>query len=194
MPAEPSYLADLMARHQAGDPTAFEELYRVTVESVERFLGRWAATGAERDDLVQEIFLQVHRARRTYRPGLPFEPWLFAIARHVALGSARTRRRRWSREIGMDELPQRPAEPGAFEPDPILGRRLGAALSSLPADQRDLLRLAHVEDLSSPEIAARVGASPGAVKVRLHRIHRRLRGWLGPAGSEPAGGDPRESS
>jgi RNA polymerase sigma-70 factor, ECF subfamily len=194
MSTDPSRIADLMARHQAGDSKAFEELYRMTVEAVERFQSRWSSNAAERDDLVQETFLQVHRARRTYRPGMPVEPWLFAIARHVALVSARTRRRRWSREVGMDELPQRPAEAEASQPDPILGRRLDAALSSLPADQRDLLRLAHFEDLSSPEIAARVGASPGAVKVRLHRIHRRLRGWLGPTGPEPGSGDPKEGS
>ncbi len=91
-------LADLMVRYQAGDQSASERIYYLTVNAVERYLELWADS-ARHADLVEETYLQVHRARRTYRPQLPFRPWLFAIARHVGSSAPRSRRRRWSREV-----------------------------------------------------------------------------------------------
>ena len=90
-------LAELMVRYQAGDQSASERIYYLTVNAVERYLERWADS-ARHADLVQETYLQVHRARRTYRRQLPFRPWLFSIARHVGFCASRSRRRRWSRE------------------------------------------------------------------------------------------------
>ncbi len=166
----------LMVRYQSGDQSAFEEIYRLTVDSIESYLRRWAdATG--RPDLVQETYLQVHRARRTYRPDLPFRPWLFAIARHVALWSLRTQKRRWSREVGVDRFPETaPLE--TPEPDVLARRRLEEALARLPAEQREVVWLAQVEGMSSVEISKVTGSTPGAIKVRLHRANHKLRSWL----------------
>ena len=83
----------LMARHQAGDRSAFESLYErlgpaviAYLDAIEPGLGRDAR-------LVNEVFLAIHRARRSYDPRRPFEPWAIAIARHVvlSLSSARFR-------------------------------------------------------------------------------------------------------
>lgn len=166
---------DLMVRYQGGDQSAFDEIYRLTIAGLERYLGRWARA-AERDDLVQGTYLQVHRARRTYRPELPFRPWLYAIARHVALWSRRTRRRRWSREIGVEEYPEQPT--AAPQPDALLRRRLEEAIARLPAGQREVVWLAQVEGMSSAEISRVTGATQGAIKVRLHRANAKLRSWL----------------
>ena len=168
-------LPGLMARYQAGDLAAFDEIYRLTVGAVEGYLGRWARSTA-REDLVQETYLQVHRARRTYRPGLPFRPWLFSIARHVALWAARTRRRRWSREIGVEEYPENAAaEPGT---DFLMRRKLEEAIARLPANQREVVWLSQVEGMTSAEISRVIGVTPGAIKVRLHRANMKLRVWL----------------
>lgn len=165
-------LGALMARYQAGDAAAFEEIHALMAPSVQGYLGRWVGReGAS--DLVQETFLRVVQARRTYRPGTSFRPWLFAIARHVALDARRKHRRRWSREVGVDELPELPVmPPGAEHLD---GVRLREALERLPDDQREVVWLARVEGMTAAEIAKVVGASPGAVKVRLHRASARLR-------------------
>ena len=169
-------MPDLMARYQAGDLGAFEEIYRETVQEVAQYLARHAEA-RDRSDLVQEVYLQVHRARRAYRCDLPFRPWLIAIARHVALMAARRRRRKSGREVQVEEYPE--LANAAVETD-VLGRRqLARALQTLPPEQRETLRLAHVEDLTSVEIGRLLGATPGAVKVRLHRARLRLRSWFG---------------
>ena len=166
---------DLMVRYQAGDEFAFEEIYRLTVDTVSGYLGRWARS-TSRDDLVQETYLQVHRARRTYRPDLPFRPWLFSIARHVALWAARTRKRRWSREIGMDNYPEK----ASVEPqsDFLMRRRVEEAIAGLPANQREVVWLAQIEGMSSGEMSRVIGVTPGAIKVRLHRANMKLRAAL----------------
>src|SRR5260370_335833 len=91
--------AQLMTRFLSGDTAAFDDLYRQTVGAVEAYLRRWTR-GAPVDDLAQETYLQVLRARRAYRPQTPLLPWLLAIARHVALRHRRTHARRWGRGRG----------------------------------------------------------------------------------------------
>ncbi len=172
-PSDP--FPELMIRYQGGDHSAFDEIYQLTVGSLESYLGRWARSTA-RDDLVQETYLQVHRARRTYRPELPFRPWLYAIARHVALWALRTHRRRWSREIGVEVYPEETtAKP---QPDVLMRRRLEEAIARLPANQQEVVWLAQVEGMNSAEISRVIGVTPGAIKVRLHRANMKLRSWL----------------
>src|SRR5687768_11169481 len=86
-------LQNLMRRYQEGDEEAFVQIYRLMAGPIQRYLSRF--TDASRvGDLAQETFLQMHRARRTYRSELPFRPWLYAIARHVALQGLRKQGRR----------------------------------------------------------------------------------------------------
>ncbi|HEX4824278.1 MAG TPA: sigma-70 family RNA polymerase sigma factor [Candidatus Polarisedimenticolaceae bacterium] len=165
-------LAALMARWQAGDPGAFDEVYAATAGAVTGYLGRWFGSAAA-PDLVQETYLRVVEARRTYRPDMPFRPWLFAIARHVALDAHRRRKRHASRELVTDELPEVPVRASAEEH--VNGGRLVESLRKLPAGQDELVWLAKVEGMTSTEIGRIVGASPGAVKVRLHRALNRLK-------------------
>ena len=165
-----------MVQYQAGNPRAFESIYRLTARTVAGYVSRWSDAGPT-DDLVQDVFLEVIRARRTYRPEMPFRPWLFAIASHVGMNTARRRRRKYDRETAIDEVPP---ENLAEQPGPDLLRwRLEKALVRLPKDQQDVVWLARVEGMTSKEIGAVVGASPGAVKVRLHRAESKLREWLG---------------
>lgn len=169
-------LAALMARYQAGDAAAFDEIYRLTADSVEAFLRQWTSPSAAKD-LVQETYLRMLQARRSFRPELPFRPWLYSIARHVAQDARRTYARRWSKEVGVDELPEPPSP--VAEPDVLMRDRLFAALEKLPPDQREAVWLSRVEGMTSVEIGKVVGASPGAVKVRIHRAGIKLREWLG---------------
>ncbi len=175
------HLSALMARFQAGDETAFDEMYRLSLPSVTGFLGRLASRDAA-DDLVQETFLRVIEARRTFRAGAPFRPWFFAIARHVALDARRRWWRRRAREVAVVVLPERPVAPPAE--NHLDGARLAELVCQLPEDQREVVWLARVEGMTSAEIAQIVGASPGAVKVRLHRATVKLREWFGADGGE----------
>lgn len=85
------------------------------------FLTTLCRETAHAADLLQQTYLQVHRARRSFRPGLPLRPWAFAIARHVWLMDVRTRSRRPSAVAEVPDLPvpaavERLADSGRFLP------------------------------------------------------------------------------
>jgi RNA polymerase sigma factor (sigma-70 family) len=176
-------LAQLMTRFQSGDGAAFEALYRLTTGSVEAYLRRFTRGGPV-DDLAQETYLQVLRARRAYRPQVPFLPWLLAIARHVALRQRRTHARRWAREVASEAHMA-----AAVAPLPTDGASrldLERALGELAPQEQELVWLAWVEGFTGAEIAAVTGLTAGAVKVRLHRLGKRLRGARPVARAQPA--------
>jgi RNA polymerase sigma-70 factor (ECF subfamily) len=142
------------------------EAYRAVLEDISplllRWLRRWLADSPDLADVYQDTLVHVHRARHTYDPGRPFEPWLFAIARHCAADHARRRRQRaW--EVLVDELPDVAAE---SDPD---RRALVDALRTLPRPQREAFSMLKLEGLSVGAAAARAGVTPGALKVRAHR-------------------------
>src|SRR5687767_8901466 len=88
-------LVELMKAYQAGDLGAFERLYAALVDDVGRYFSNATRNRGMAEDLVQDTFLEMHRARRTYNPPLPVRPWVFGIARNVL---ARSRRTAWIRE------------------------------------------------------------------------------------------------
>src|SRR5262245_11788480 len=87
-------LRALMRAYQAGSLEAFEALYAGLATPLRQYLASIARDRGHAPDLLQDTFLQVHRSRHTYRPALPVRPWIFAIARHVALMDRRTAARR----------------------------------------------------------------------------------------------------
>lgn len=171
----PDDLPGLMARYQAGDEAAFDELYERLARSMRGYLRTMVPMGSDVEDLLQNAFLQLHRSRQSYLPGQPVRPWVFAIARHVGLMARRSSGRRGKREVQpMDELPE----------VAILSRAAGAldrialgrALQALAEPGREALWLHHVEGFSFREIAAVQGISETAAKVRAHRALAVLRG------------------
>ena len=87
-------LRELMRAYQSGRFEAFDDLYAAIAPPLRRYLLSQARDAAKSDDLVQETFLQLHRARHTYDPAYPVMPWAMAIARHVWLMDRRTLSRR----------------------------------------------------------------------------------------------------
>lgn len=172
-------LPELMLRYQAGDALAFEALYGLLARSLRGYLRTFVPRGTEVEVLVQDTFLQLHRSRRSYLPGEPVRPWVFAIARHVGLMARRGAGRRGKHEVqSSEELPE----------IPTVGRAAGladrlylnGALWSLPESQREAVWLHHVVGLSFREIAAVQGTTETAAKVRSHRglvaLRERLQG------------------
>jgi RNA polymerase sigma-70 factor (ECF subfamily) len=173
-------LRALMLRYQQGDHDAVRELYARTAPAIRGFLGRWSDR-TKTQDLTQETFLQSHRARRTFRPELPLLPWMFAIARHVGLQHLRSQGRRIVTQQGDDELLAAVArsDEGAFAARHDLER----AMQALTVEQRELVWLADVEGFSAAEIARITGATEGAVRVRLHRTHQKMKSAIGGEGT-----------
>jgi RNA polymerase sigma-70 factor (ECF subfamily) len=162
--------AQWMAQAQRGDGTAYRALLDEIGPAIARFLSRRVRDREDLADAYQDTFLALHRARHTYQPLRPIEPWLFAIARNVAADHGRRRQRRARYEILTDTAP----EP-VVEPERDLGLQLNMALRALPNRQREALQLLKLQGLSVAEAAARAGTTPGALKVRAHRAYVALK-------------------
>jgi RNA polymerase sigma-70 factor (ECF subfamily) len=171
-------LCELMIAYQQGDARAFEALYGRLSPQIGGYLRALCRDAARAEDLMQDVFLQVHRARHTYMPPRPVKPWIYAIARNVFLMRRRAGGRRERRETTVaDALPEVPV-PAEVE---TLGDRdaVRKALAHVPEDRREVLLLHHVWGLSFREIGAAVGISEAAAKLRAHRGIRVLRAVLG---------------
>lgn len=174
--ADADRLRALMVAYQAGDIDAFEGLYALLAPQMARWLRSQAGDPSHVDDLVQETFLQMHRARHTYDPSYPVAPWAFAICRHVWLMYRRARSRRPETSVAID--PER--FPVRADADTYVERAdVWEALAGLPGAQRKPLVWHHVFGLSFREIAARLGIRESAAKLRSSRgmadLRRRLR-------------------
>lgn len=157
-----------------GDRAAFEALFR---RFAPRFLGlfrRSTLSDALANDLVQNTFLQIHRARKDYRVGAPVRPWVFAIAMNTRRDHFRAVKRR---PITTTEPSAEPSQ--APDASTATERAVRRALAELPEAQREVVLLHYYEGLSMAEVAHAVGASRSAVKVRAHRAYQVLRDILG---------------
>lgn len=170
-------LRTLMAAYQRGDLDAFDRLYAALERDLWRFLRARCHDPQRVDDLLQETFLQIHRSRRSYLPGLPVRPWVYAIAKRVFLMHVRTVKRRESREtteLSMAPEPEVPSASGRVADRAMLV----SALRQVPPDGRRAFLLHHWRGLSFQEIAARLGIAPSAAKLRSSRAASRLRRLL----------------
>lgn len=165
----------------AGDTSAFDELFARWAPHLRRLLGRRVARSQDADELVQETFLRLHRARRDYRQGSPLRPWLVTIALNVEREFLRKGRRRPLELVEVVDERVARTEP------PATAARLDVhrALASLPDDQRQAIELHWLAGLTFPEVAKAVGASLSAVKVRAHRGYARMRDTLSQEGEKP---------
>lgn len=164
-------LVELMTRYQAGDARAFDELFQALQGRILSYLLHRTRNREAAEDLFQEVFMKLHRHRDTWLPGSPVEPWIFAIARHCA--DDRGRKLARTKEDAVEQLEAVAPEPERL-PDEVV-----AALAQLPDGAREVLVLTKVEGLTSEEAARRLGTTPGAVKLRVHRAVGRLRALLG---------------
>jgi len=163
-------LSQWMARAQAGDGESYRTLLDAIGPSVLSFLSRRIADRAEIEDAYQETLIAVHRARHTYQPRRPIEPWLFAIARNVAADYRRRGRRRTYREILSDSIPEQPVESA-----PGVEMQLNEALRQLPPRQREALEMLKLEGLSVVQAASRAGTTTTALRIRAHRAYAALK-------------------
>jgi RNA polymerase sigma-70 factor (ECF subfamily) len=164
--SEDTELRTLMVLYQRGELDAFDELYRRLLPRIRAMLGRRGLPPAVLDDLVQDTFLQLHRARHTYNPSYPVTPWAAAIARHVALMHHRAASRRPQVTMEVDEA----TVPVPAEVERFADRAaVRDALAALPPGRRRPIVWHHVFGLSFREIALRLGIGEDAAKLRSSR-------------------------
>jgi RNA polymerase sigma factor (sigma-70 family) len=171
----------LMARYQNGERAAFERLFSNLAPRVHGFFLRSFGDVATADDLLQQTFLKLHRAKDAYRPGERVKPWVFAIAANVRMDELR-RRLRLAEDAGDEQVDRALEAAGRSEPDgeqlfegAELSSRVRAALQRLPPSQRTVIELNRFEGLSLGEVGKALGISEGAAKLRAFRGYEQLR-------------------
>lgn len=157
----------------AGDPAAFDALYREYGPRLRAFLRQLVGSAHAAEDLTQELFMQLWRRPEGFDPQRgTLSAYLFGMARHHA---AEWWRRRKPEDLGLD-LSTDPRTEKNFERDSTIGDALG----HLPEEQRALLWLREVEGQSYAELAEILKIPLGTVRSRLHAAREALRQiWLG---------------
>ncbi len=185
---------ELMMRLARGEVGGFECLLARHRTPVVHFLYRMVQDREAAEELAQEVFLRVYRARGRYRPTARFTTWLYRIATNLALNWLR-HERRCGRLCGL-EPDGRSAEPrGSCEApsvEELLWRRtqierVRRAVAALPARQRAVVLLHKYHGMDYEQIAAALGCSVQAVKSLTFRAYANLRRALVPPASESAG-------
>jgi RNA polymerase sigma-70 factor (ECF subfamily) len=160
----------------SGYQNADEQAARALIERLSPLLLRYflaqASNRRHADDLLQETWMRVHRARHTYRPGQPALPWIIAIARHTGIDYYRKSRRVEIRETQVDVLPDAAVPDAQSIPDDF---DLDAILGALPPSQREVIFLLKVTGMSIEEVARATSSSAGSVKQKAHRAYQKLR-------------------
>jgi len=184
--------ASLLARAQAGDIGAFEQLSGRYADRLFMLLLRLLGDRAEAEDVAQEVMLRAWQGITRFQSRSSYFTWLYRIAVNEANRALGKRGRRPADvSIGADEL-QLPAPPAA---DPArqaenaeLRRALGRALAELPPPLRTAIVLRDVEGLSTQESAEIAGVSQAAFKSRLHQARLRVRAAVGDEALVTSGG------
>ena len=181
----------LMLDVKAGDDASFDFLLVKYRSPLVNFLYRMVRDRATAEDLAQDVFLRVYRARKEYIPSAKFTTWLFRIATNAALNSVRDHRHQ-RMEVSLDapageeqealprELPAREMriDEHLLERDRV--EFIQRAIASLPDKQRAAVLLHKYEEMDYAEIAKILDCTEAALKSLLFRAYENLRVQLAP--------------
>ncbi|OGF48317.1 MAG: hypothetical protein A2452_12315 [Candidatus Firestonebacteria bacterium RIFOXYC2_FULL_39_67] len=170
----------LMLQAKSGDIHAYEALVNKYKKPLLNFIYRFLKDRQLAEDIAQETFFRVYRARETYRPGSKFSTWLYTIASNLSLDTKKKEKRDASghvqsmpdsgRELGSSDTPvYSGAENSRLE------ENIHAALQNLPETQRIALLLKVYEDKSYTEIAEIIGTTKPAVESLIFRARQNLK-------------------
>ena len=181
----------LMLGLQKGDTAAFEILLRRHQGPILNLAYRFLGDRDEAEDLTQDVFLRLYRARGSYRPDAKFTTWLYRIASNASLNALRARKGRRTLSLeaiaadGRSETPIQIEDTKACAPPAVLlrdeiGERIRGIVDGLPDAQRLAIVLNKYQDLSYEEVAAAMDLTVMAVKSLLFRARERIKERLMP--------------
>ena len=185
----------LMLDVKAGDDASFNLLLQKYRTPLINFLYRMVRNTATAEDLAQEVFLRVYRARKQYSPSAKFTTWLFRIATNLALNSVRDNRHR-QMDVSIDapveeesaaplQLPTREMRIDEHMIERDRAEFIRRAIAALPEKQRVAVLLHKYEEMDYAEIAKILECSESALKSLLFRAYETLRVQLAPLVSQP---------
>ena len=181
--------AELISAAQAGDRTAFDELVRQTYVDTYTLALRLCSDEEDARDVVQEAYIRAFKGIGRFRGDAQFSTWMYRITANCAntLLAKRTKHRHDVLDEGDSIADDRPASDPQLQADATaLRARLTDALEHLPPKLRQVVVLRDIYDLPHEDIAAELGISETAAKVRLHRARKKLREDLFPRRVEEA--------
>jgi RNA polymerase sigma-70 factor (ECF subfamily) len=164
-------------------PNRFEELADRTRIKIHRFAYQLAGNREDAEDLTQEAFMRAYRSFETFNGERSFENWVLRIVQNLFLDLVRSRKRR-VKPMSYDALEDQSAWYDAPDkgptPDQLVLARvqdplLAKTVERLAPIHREMLVMAHIEDLSYAEIAERLGLGIPTVRTRVHRAHKAMR-------------------
>ena len=172
--------AEELLGFREGHPDAVRAVYREYAGLVFAVSLRTLGSRDLAEESSQRTFVKAWKAAAGFELGRELGPWLATIARRTAIDIYRREARRST--APLDALS--PSDPTVIELPAGVERsyeagEVRAAIDSLPPDEREVVRLQHLEELTQTEVAERLGVPVGTVKSRSHRAHRRLASLLG---------------
>jgi len=175
--------AQLMVRVRDGDADSFEILLERHRRPVVNYLYRMVRNQAVAEELAQEVFLRIYRARNRYEPTAKFTTWLYRITTHLALNSLRNSKgEKWQQSLDAAKEDRQALEVADLrrnrEQELVEDTRLQEvrhAIASLPEKQRAAVLMHKYQELDYSQIANVLDCSVSAVKSLLFRAYETLR-------------------
>jgi RNA polymerase sigma-70 factor (ECF subfamily) len=182
------YDVALMLAFQRGDELAFQELVERNQTRVISLVYRFVGDTTDAEDLAQEVFLRIYRARESYKPTAKFSTWMFRITANVSLNALRSRATRRD-EVSLGrftddrDTDRALPDPAGTPPDHHLRQEelkayVKEAIGALPEKQQIAVVLNKYEGMSYADIARTIGCSTMAVKSLLARARDNLKNRL----------------
>lgn len=169
----------LMLRYRDGDSAAFETLYRRHNDALYRYLLRLCRHRDTADDIFQDVWSKIIRARRRYRPTAKFATYLYRVAHNCFIDHLRRNKRHtYTVDIDPDTQAGGDEAPDAETERALARRRLEVALAALPYEQRDAFLLREEAHLNVDEIARVTGVNRETAKSRLRYAVTKLKAAL----------------
>ncbi|MGI9247813.1 MAG: RNA polymerase sigma factor [Woeseiaceae bacterium] len=166
----------LMLRYQDGDVSAFETLYRRHSDPLYRYLLRLCRHRDTAEDIFQDVWGKIVKARASYRPTAKFTTFLYRVAHNCFIDHLRRNKRHANGAPLEAELYAHPGEPPETLTERSLAKeRLAEALNDLPDEQRDAFLLREEAGLNLDQIAAVTGSNRETAKSRLRYAVNKLR-------------------
>lgn len=166
----------LMLRYRDGDAAAFEILYLRHKDSLYRYLLRLSMNSHTAEDVFQDAWGKIIKARASYRPTAKFTTYLFRIAHNCFIDNIRRSKRHSGHADAIPELAADPADEPEQRTEQLLARqRMESALRDLPNEQRDAFLLYEEGGLSLDDIALVTGVNRETAKSRLRYANSKLR-------------------
>ena len=172
---------ELIAKAQAGDPNAFNELFGKYQQFIYSVCLQYLKNPEDAWDCLQDCMLRIYRSFGSFKGNSSVSTWIYRVARNICLDELRKRKR--SKETSIEPLIEQgrmPAEEHAIGPEGRLvhkerARALSALIDQLPEDSREFIVLRDLRNFSYEEIAEITNTNIGTVKSRISRTRERLR-------------------